>query len=69
MRGVTSQKTEGTSKHPLCVKQFAPPCKLSGFDFAVRSPAPKVGADGTAILREAGYTEAEIAGLRESRVI
>ncbi len=40
--------------------QFAPPLKLSGCDFAVNRPAPKVGADSTAILREAGYTDAEI---------
>ncbi|MDP1652845.1 MAG: CaiB/BaiF CoA-transferase family protein [Rhodocyclaceae bacterium] len=51
------------------LRQFAPPCKLSGVDFAVRNPAPKVGADGTAILREAGYADDEIEGLRKSGVI
>jgi alpha-methylacyl-CoA racemase len=51
------------------LKQFAPPLKLSGHEFAVRSPAPKVGADGTAILREAGYADDEIEGLRKSGVI
>jgi len=49
--------------------QFAPPLKMSGFDFAVRRPAPKVGADGTAILREAGYAESEIAELRAAGII
>ncbi|MDO8959633.1 MAG: CaiB/BaiF CoA-transferase family protein [Rhodocyclaceae bacterium] len=51
------------------LRQFAPPLKMSGLDFAVHSPAPKVGADGTAILREAGYPDAEIDALRNQRVI
>jgi crotonobetainyl-CoA:carnitine CoA-transferase CaiB-like acyl-CoA transferase len=51
------------------LRQFAPPLKLSGLDFAVRSPAPKVGADGTAILREAGYSAAEIDALQKGGVI
>lgn len=51
------------------LKQFAPPFKLSDFEFGVRSPAPKVGADGTAILREAGYADAEIEQLRAAAVI
>lgn len=51
------------------LRQFAPPLKLSGLDFAVRSPAPKVGADGTAILREAGYAEAAIDALQKGGVI
>jgi crotonobetainyl-CoA:carnitine CoA-transferase CaiB-like acyl-CoA transferase len=49
--------------------QFAPPLKMSGFDFAVNGPAPKVGADGTAILCEAGYTADEIRKLQEQGVI
>lgn len=51
------------------LRQFAPPLKLSGHDFAVRQPAPKVGADGTALLREAGYADAEIESLRAQGVI
>lgn len=51
------------------LRQFAPPLKMSGLDFGVRSPAPKVGADGTAILRAAGYTDEQIVGLRAARVI
>jgi len=51
------------------LKQFAPPFKLSGHDLTVRSDAPKVGADATAILREAGYSAAEIDRLRTSAVI
>lgn len=49
--------------------QFAPPFKMSGVDFAVRNPPPKVGADGTAILHEAGYTDGEIEALRAAGVI
>ena len=51
------------------LRQFAPPLKMSGLDFAVRSPSPKVGADGTAILRAAGYRDEQIADLRAARVI
>lgn len=51
------------------LKQFAPPLKMSGLEFTVRLPAPKVGADGTALLREAGYSDAEIENLREGGVI
>jgi crotonobetainyl-CoA:carnitine CoA-transferase CaiB-like acyl-CoA transferase len=51
------------------LKQFAPPFKLSGHEFAVRTPAPKVGADGTALLRAAGYSAAEIENLRAAGVI
>lgn len=51
------------------LKQFAPPLKMSGLEFAVRNPAPKVGADGTALLRETGYAEDEIERLRAAAVI
>jgi crotonobetainyl-CoA:carnitine CoA-transferase CaiB-like acyl-CoA transferase len=51
------------------LRQFAPPLKMSGLQFAVRNPAPKVGADGTAILQQAGYTAAEIEQLRAHGVI
>lgn len=49
--------------------QFALPLKMSGVDFAVRNPPPKVGADGTAILRAAGYIDGEIEALRAAGVI
>lgn len=51
------------------LKQFAPPLKMSGHDFSVRAPAPKLGADGAVILQEAGYSATEIERLRESGVI
>jgi alpha-methylacyl-CoA racemase len=49
--------------------QFGPPFKVSGFDFALRRPAPAAGADSDAILREAGYGDAEIDRLRAQGVI
>ena len=51
------------------LKQFAPPLKMSGLEFAVRRTAPQVGADATAILREAGYSESEIEALAAEGVI
>jgi alpha-methylacyl-CoA racemase len=49
--------------------QFAPPFKLSGFDFQVRQTAPVQGADSEVILREAGYGESEIANFRSAGII
>jgi alpha-methylacyl-CoA racemase len=49
--------------------QFAPPFGLSDYEFAIRYPAPAVGADSTAILRDVGYGETDIAGLRERGII
>ena len=43
--------------------QFAPPLKLSGFDFAIKNKAPKVGEHSAQILRQAGYDDAEIQAL------
>jgi len=49
--------------------QFAPPLKLSGYEFSVRQPAPKVGEHNAEILRAAGYTDAEIAALAAAGVV
>lgn len=49
--------------------QFAPPLKISGWEFTVRRTAPKLGADGTALLRAAGYSDEEITCLRAQGVI
>ncbi len=49
--------------------QFAPPFGLSDYDFAIRRPAPAVGADSEAILREAGYVETDIVRLRRQGII
>ena len=51
------------------LRQFAPPFKMSAYEFAVRAPAPKVSADETALLHAAGYAEADIVRLREQGVI
>jgi hypothetical protein len=42
---------------------------LSGFEFAVRNPAPKVSADETALLHAVWYADADIVRLREQGVI
>ena len=49
--------------------QFAPPLKLSGYEFSVRQPAPKVGEHNAQILRASGYTDDEIAGLAAAGTI
>jgi len=49
--------------------QFAPPLKLSGYEFSVRQPAPKVGEHNVEILHGAGYTDDEIAGLAAAGTI
>ena len=59
----------GMTREDGGMTQFAPPLKMSGLDFAVRNPAPKVGADSTAILRAAGYADADIAHFRTQGVI
>ena len=49
--------------------QFAPPLRMSEYDFAVERPAPDAGQPTDEILQEAGYTGAEIEGLRTTGVI
>lgn len=51
------------------VTQFAPPVKLSGWEFSVRRNAPSAGEHSAEILRESGYTEVDIAALRARAVI
>jgi crotonobetainyl-CoA:carnitine CoA-transferase CaiB-like acyl-CoA transferase len=51
------------------VVQFAPPLKMSEYDFAVERPAPSAGQHSEEILREAGYSAKEIAGFKAGRVI
>ncbi len=46
--------------------QFAPPLKLSGFEFSIRQPAPGAGEHNRAILESAGFNAAEIARLHAS---
>jgi alpha-methylacyl-CoA racemase len=49
--------------------QFAPPWKLSEFEFTIERPAPAVGQHTDEILREAGYASADISRLRGAGVI
>ena len=44
--------------------QFACPVKMTGFEFSVRQPAPRPGEHTEDVLREAGYSAAEIQALR-----
>ncbi len=56
------------SEHPTFGrhKQFAPPFKLSEYDFAIERHAPARGAHSDELLREVGYSDAEIAAMRGS---
>jgi len=49
--------------------QFAPPWKMSEYHFEVERPAPDVGQHTDEILRDAGYTGADISRLRADGVI
>jgi crotonobetainyl-CoA:carnitine CoA-transferase CaiB-like acyl-CoA transferase len=51
------------------VTQYAPPVKLSGWQFAVNRVAPSPGEHSAEILREAGYDEVEIAELRKAAIV
>jgi crotonobetainyl-CoA:carnitine CoA-transferase CaiB-like acyl-CoA transferase len=51
------------------VPQFAPPLKMSEYEFAVERPAPAPGEHSDQILREAGYADAAIGKLRAAGVI
>jgi alpha-methylacyl-CoA racemase len=49
--------------------QFAPPLKMSEYEFAVERPAPAAGEHTDEILRDAGYASADISRLRAAGVI
>ncbi len=49
--------------------QFAPPLKMSEYAFSVERRAPEAGEHTDEILREAGYSSAEIGALRASAVV
>lgn len=51
------------------VTQFAPPFKLSAWPWTAKQPAATAGGDSDAVLRSVGYSDAEIAALRNDRVI
>jgi len=49
--------------------QFAPPLKMSEYEFAVERPSPEAGQHTDEILRDAGYASAEILRLRSAGVV
>ena len=49
--------------------QFAPPLKMSEYDFSVERPAPDAGQHTDEILLDAGYASADISRLRAAGVI
>ena len=51
------------------LKQFALPLKFSEFEFRPGRPAPSAGEHSGEILREAGYSDAEIEAFHSNRVI
>jgi formyl-CoA transferase len=51
------------------LRMIGTPVHLSDDGFALRRPPPVLGVDGAAILAECGYAEADIAALRERRVL
>ena len=48
---------------------MANPIRIEGADIGPRGPAPALGADTVAVLAEHGYSEAEIASLRDSGAV
>lgn len=49
--------------------RVALPVKFSDFEFEIERSAPRSGEHSAEVLREAGYTDAQIAALRERQVI
>jgi crotonobetainyl-CoA:carnitine CoA-transferase CaiB-like acyl-CoA transferase len=62
---ITARNMVVESEHPTFGrhKQVAPPFKLSGYEFAITRHAPARGEHTAELLREAGYSDAEIASL------
>jgi crotonobetainyl-CoA:carnitine CoA-transferase CaiB-like acyl-CoA transferase len=49
--------------------QLGPPVKMSGFEPGTPSPAPRPGEHTDEVLREAGFKEPELAGLRAAGAV
>ncbi|MCX7179143.1 MAG: CaiB/BaiF CoA-transferase family protein [Proteobacteria bacterium] len=59
----------GMVSHVGGMAQFAPPYQSSDFALAAAQPAPAAGQHSAALLAEAGFSNTEIAALRDSGVI
>jgi crotonobetainyl-CoA:carnitine CoA-transferase CaiB-like acyl-CoA transferase len=62
-------RARGMVLSPDGTQGFALPVKLGGFEFSVERAAPAPGEHSAEILREAGYTDDEIARLARDGVI
>ena len=51
------------------MKSAANPIKLSDAPFEVRRLAPRVGEHTAEIMREVGYSDADIAALRDAKAV
>jgi crotonobetainyl-CoA:carnitine CoA-transferase CaiB-like acyl-CoA transferase len=58
-------------EHPVAgtLKMLGSPLKLSGQHVSFRHPPPTLGQHTDQVLAEAGYTAAEIAGLRDAGIV
>jgi crotonobetainyl-CoA:carnitine CoA-transferase CaiB-like acyl-CoA transferase len=68
---VKDQEMVLTQMHPGHgeVKMLGFPIKFADAPCRLRRPAPEIGGDSDAVLRELGYSAEEIAGMREAGVV
>ncbi len=68
---VIDQEMVLSQEHPGhgTVRMLSFPIKFAASPCALRRPAPEIGADTDAVLQELGYSGAEIAILRQARVV
>ena len=59
------------TEHPSegAIRELRPPVGFSATPTALRRPAPRLGADTAAVLREHGYADAEIAALARTGAV
>jgi CoA:oxalate CoA-transferase len=68
---VIDQEMVLSQEHPGhgTVRMLGFPIKFAASPCTLRRPAPEIGADTDAVLQELGYSAAEIAILRQARVV